>query len=55
MASTIEYFKKALEKDPNYALAYYGLGASYFAMIWFGVKSTKEALPLYEEIYEENS
>lgn len=45
VGNTIEYFNKALEKDPNYALAYFGLGATYFAMMWFGVKSTKEALP----------
>jgi serine/threonine protein kinase len=45
IGNTIEYFNKALEKDPNYALAYFGLGATYFAMMWFGVKSTKEALP----------
>ncbi len=45
IGNTIEYFKEALEKDPNYALAYYGLGGAYFTMMWFGVKSTKEVLP----------
>ena len=47
--NSIGYFNKALEKDPNYALAYFGLGAAYFAMMWFGIKSTKEALPLMKK------
>jgi tetratricopeptide (TPR) repeat protein len=45
VGNSIEYFNKALEKDPNYALAYYGLGGIYFALMYFGAKSTKEALP----------
>ncbi|HAB54546.1 MAG: hypothetical protein A2455_14965 [Ignavibacteria bacterium RIFOXYC2_FULL_35_16] len=45
VSNCIEYFNKALEKDPNYALAYYGLGGIYFALMYFGAKSTKEALP----------
>jgi len=42
---TIECFKKALEMDPNYAPAYFGLGATYFAMMWFGIMSSEEGLP----------
>jgi len=45
IGNTIEYFNKALEKDPNYALAYYGLAGCYFAMMWFGIKSSQEGLP----------
>ncbi len=45
IGSTIEYFNKALEKDPNYALAYIGLSGCYFSMMWFGLKSSREGLP----------
>jgi len=45
VGNSIEYLNKALEKDPNYALAYYGLGGIYFALMYFGAKSTKETLP----------
>ncbi|OGU35730.1 MAG: hypothetical protein A2315_11880 [Ignavibacteria bacterium RIFOXYB2_FULL_35_12] len=38
----IEYFHQALKIDPNYALAYYGLGFCYFAMGYFGIKRTCE-------------
>jgi serine/threonine protein kinase/Tfp pilus assembly protein PilF len=38
----IEYFNQALKIDPNYALAYYGLGFCYFAMGYFGIKRTCE-------------
>jgi TolB-like protein len=41
----IEYFHKALEKDPNYAVAYYGLGACYFCLAYFGIKRTCEVKP----------
>lgn len=41
----IEYFQKALEKDPNYAIAYYGLGACYFCLAYFGIKRTGEVKP----------
>ncbi len=45
IGNTIEYFNKALGKDPNYALAYYGLAGCYFCMTWFGIKPTREILP----------
>jgi TolB-like protein len=38
----IEYFRKALEKDPNYAIAYYGLAGCYFCLAYFGVQRTSE-------------
>ncbi|OGU29478.1 MAG: hypothetical protein A2057_11730 [Ignavibacteria bacterium GWA2_35_9] len=41
----IEYFHQALEKDPNYAVAYYGLGACYFCLAYFGIKRTREVKP----------
>jgi len=49
IGSTLEYFNRALEKDPNYALAYYGLAATYFVMMWFGLKSAKEALHYFKK------
>ena len=41
----IEYFQKALEKDPNYAVAYYGLGACHFCLAYFGLRPTREVKP----------
>ena len=41
----IEYFRKALEKDPNYAIAYYGLGACYFCLAYFGLERTSTVRP----------
>jgi len=32
---SIEFFNQALERDPNYALAYAGLADSWFAMGWY--------------------
>src|SRR5437667_7050172 len=39
-----EYFQKAIEKDPNYALAYAGLSDYYAAMAFFGQMLPEEAL-----------
>ncbi|WP_242118488.1 helix-turn-helix domain-containing protein [Aestuariivivens sediminicola] len=33
-ATAIAYFNKAIDKDPNYALAYASLGDTYFLKIW---------------------
>jgi TolB-like protein/Tfp pilus assembly protein PilF/tRNA A-37 threonylcarbamoyl transferase component Bud32 len=41
----IEYFEKAIEKDPAYALAYSGLADSYMYLSWFSVLSPTEAQP----------
>jgi serine/threonine protein kinase len=38
LSRSIDYFKKALERDPNYALAYEGLASTYRIMAW--LKST---------------
>jgi serine/threonine protein kinase len=45
LGSSIEYFHQALKIDPNYALAYYGLGFCYFAMAYFGTKKTCDVKP----------
>ena len=44
-----EYFQKAIEKDPNYALAYAGLAAYYGSMANFGQMPPKEAWRNSEE------
>ena len=44
-----EYFQRAIEKDPNYALAYAGLSDSYAAMAFFGQMPPKEAWRKSEE------
>lgn len=38
----IDYFNQALQKDPKYAIAYYGLGACYFCLAYFGVQRTSD-------------
>jgi serine/threonine protein kinase len=38
----IEYFRQALERDPNFAIAYFGLGACHFCLAYFGVKRTSD-------------
>jgi adenylate cyclase len=40
-----EQFEQALQKDPNYALAYTGLGSIYVASSYFGNMRPKEAYP----------
>lgn len=42
---SIEYFKQALEKDPNYALAYAGLADSYSIMADLGYAVPNDAFP----------
>jgi TolB-like protein/DNA-binding winged helix-turn-helix (wHTH) protein/Tfp pilus assembly protein PilF len=43
----IAYFQRAIQKDPNYALAYAGLAESYITLSqpWNGALSPNEALP----------
>jgi eukaryotic-like serine/threonine-protein kinase len=41
----IEYFQRAVEKDPGYALAYTGLADSYILLGWNGYLPPKEAFP----------
>jgi DNA-binding winged helix-turn-helix (wHTH) protein/TolB-like protein len=41
----IEYFEKAIERDPNYAMAHVGLADSYPLLAIFGFSPPKEAFP----------
>jgi TolB-like protein/Tfp pilus assembly protein PilF len=43
--TAIDYFNKAIEKDPNYALAYAGLADAYGLLSGFGAASPKDSLP----------
>jgi serine/threonine protein kinase/tetratricopeptide (TPR) repeat protein len=45
----VEYFQQAIEKDPNYALAYSGLAACYSAAANFGITAPKESFPKAKE------
>jgi eukaryotic-like serine/threonine-protein kinase len=45
----IEYFQQAIQKDPNYALAYAGLADSYYGLVAFGFVPPKEAFPRAKE------
>ncbi len=45
----IEYFHQAVEKDPNYALAYTGLADSYVLLGWNSYLPPKEAFPKGKE------
>jgi TolB-like protein/Tfp pilus assembly protein PilF len=42
---SIEYFKQAVEKDPNYALAYSGLADSYSLLGEMGLAPAKDVFP----------
>ncbi len=45
----IEYFQRAVEKDPSYALAYTGLADSYVLLGWNSYLPPKEAFPKGKE------
>ena len=45
LTKSIEYFEKAIEIDPNYALAYAGLGDAYYVLGQNGIWSPEKALP----------
>jgi len=43
----IEYFGRAIEKEPNYAPAFAGLASSYFHLWWaFGTLSPAQSVPM---------
>lgn len=42
---SLEYFRQATEKDPNFALAYAGLAGSYNALGGFNVRPPKDVYP----------
>jgi len=50
MQKAMEYFEEAIEKDPNYALAYAALADTYYFLPLFQVMPSKEALPKAEEM-----
>jgi len=45
----IEYFEQAIEKDPNYSLAYAGLADSYIVLPDYSPFPTKKAYPMAKE------
>src|SRR6266487_4240995 len=45
LKAAITYFQKAIDKDPNYALAYAGLADSYTLLPYFGAGSPEESFP----------
>ena len=45
LRKAIDYFKQAIEKDPNYALAYAGLADSYTLLSVFGAASPQDSIP----------
>jgi TolB-like protein/Tfp pilus assembly protein PilF len=48
LQKAIDYFKRAIDKDPNYALAYVGLGDSYILLSGFGAAPPQDSFPLAE-------
>jgi TolB-like protein/Tfp pilus assembly protein PilF len=48
LKTAISYFRQAIDKDPNYALAYAGLADSYAILSAFGAGSPEESLPAAE-------
>ena len=45
MQNSIEYFQKAIDQDPSYAVAYAGLAESYLMLGFNGFMATKVAYP----------
>jgi tetratricopeptide (TPR) repeat protein len=45
LTKSIEYFDQAVEKDPEYALAYAGLADSYLTLVDYSFLSPRELLP----------
>src|SRR5438046_3407166 len=48
LQKAIDYFKQAIDKDSNYALAYVGLGDSYILLSGFGAAPPQDSFPLAE-------
>jgi DNA-binding winged helix-turn-helix (wHTH) protein/TolB-like protein/Tfp pilus assembly protein PilF len=42
----LEFFQKAVEKDPRYALAYVGMADAYSALAFYNYIAAQEAMPL---------
>lgn len=45
LRKSIEYYKQAIAKDPNYALAYAGLADSYLLLLPYAAASPEESIP----------
>ncbi len=48
LRQSIEYFQRAIEKDPDYALAYVGLADAYGVSTGYGLYTSAEAIPKME-------
>ena len=48
----LEYFERAVELDPNYALAHVGVAESYLVMKGWGFMQSSEAIPLVRAALE---
>jgi TolB-like protein/Tfp pilus assembly protein PilF len=46
---SLEYYKRALEIDPKYALAYSGMAATYISYAWHGMAPRKDVIPQAKE------
>jgi TolB-like protein/Tfp pilus assembly protein PilF len=46
---SIEYYKRALELDPDFALAYSGMAVTYNSYAWFGYLPWSDVLPQMEK------
>jgi TolB-like protein/Tfp pilus assembly protein PilF len=46
LKQAIEFYKQAIEKDPNYALAYSGLAETYVLFSSYSVALAKDSMPL---------
>jgi serine/threonine protein kinase/tetratricopeptide (TPR) repeat protein len=49
IGKSIQFFQSAIEKDPNYALAYAGLADSFHLIAFYGVGPPKEFMPKARE------
>jgi len=45
LKQAIEFYDQAIEKDPNYALAFSGLAETYVLFAFYGVTPAKESMP----------
>src|SRR5436305_233942 len=45
LTKAIEYFEQAIQRSPNYALAYSGLADSYHRLVWNGLRSPNDGYP----------
>lgn len=55
LQKAIEYYNQAIEKDPNYALAYAGLASTYTLLPEYAGAPTREAIPKAKEAAQKAS